>query len=689
MSYTAIAEETILMANATSSGSKEERTLVILERFSEEESITEIGISGEPLFVMGSRGNDMFFSFSPIQIQFTIIDNFGWLKKFANRNKKDFKLQVKNGEKVEFELYLYLPSNNSEYYERTPEIELVATNGIGLLKDEFFKPTDTFIEIKDFLFECVSRLGFDYEIEFYSLWASADNAKTFPLGYRINRSHQVRFDDSSRVSFYSVLENFCQQFNVQLYQIGQTWIFIERKRRLNAPATLNGIDLRTEAPVSRSLRSILTPDTVLRKPTNQFKPGLKEIQTVFKIGDELFKNIDLQESYIGYQPTPSFPTTGKKTIIPGWLYSTCSIIQNDSTLKIRCSNFSSTGKLEQKSKEALINIAGIYADKIILDLDFDLEAGVEAGLNDVRYLEILFHNSDGNISLLNSDLSWKAVDAIDNAHFFAADVSLAENRNVYLNLEFEPPEESIGYLELKFVFKNNDTEADYDADYLINSLSVDKVNSEEKNNKIFLNSRGIKNPSSVKNTFGQGDIDQYGFIFLVEYLNSEDEWVGAEYISNDGSTKSVFELAPYQRMCQANKDQIEYSTLRTWKYLYPDFVKTIVLDQGNEPDLYTIPLEIKWNMVTGEIEIFSVEALEDTTGITQLSFYSEDEYEAINSETVITDQGDVLLGFTKGTDSEDGRGFEVEFDAPNSATENTATIEIEGVAFEIETLILS
>ncbi|MEP0008592.1 MAG: hypothetical protein ABJF72_05330, partial [Balneola sp.] len=209
MSYTVIAQENILMANATSSGSKEERTFVILERFSEEETVTEIGISGEPLFVMGSRGNDIFYPFSPIQIQFSIVDQYGLLEKFSNRKKKDFKLQVKNGAIVEYELYLYLPSNNSEYYETNPEIELVATNAIGLLKEEYFKPSDTLIEIKDFLFECLNRLGFDYAIEVYSLWSSADNAKTFPLGYRVNRSHQVRFKASDQVSFFDVLENFC------------------------------------------------------------------------------------------------------------------------------------------------------------------------------------------------------------------------------------------------------------------------------------------------------------------------------------------------------------------------------------------------------------------------------------------------------------------------------------------------
>lgn len=686
MSYTVIAQETILMANASSSGSKEERTFVILELFADEITPTEIGIHGDPLYVMGSRGNDMFFPFAPIQIQFSIIDRFGFRDRFKNRAKKDFKLQVKNGETVEYELYLYLPSSNSEYYEPNPEIDLVATNAIGLLKNEYFRPDDTNMEIKDFLFECLSRLGFDFGIELYSKWSSSDNSKTFPLGYRFTKSTQVKFSEDRRISFYEVLENFCEQYNLQLYQIDDVWIFLERKIRLNAPILVNGVDLESEEVVSRSLSSILNADTVLRKPKSQFKPGLTEIKTQFKIGDGFLENIDFSDLKI------------TSNSIPNWTVKTSGVevLEGDNGLFITLNNAPGNvgdgGWLKQRTRIALANIA---SQRDYVKFNYNLEI-VAAGnpLTDeetysINYFRALFYTISGTIYILNDDHSWEEYVG-ENTTRFTSLVGKGTSADVFEEFTIIPPSGTVGYLEVEFRMRNTGAEDPIDDACEVNivSNSLEFLPEISRVEKLLVNSRGLHNPSSLTQKFGSGDLDTFGNIFTYEYLDSNDEWVVADYISNDGSTESIFNLAPYQKLCQANRDQIEYSTIHTWKYLFPDFLKTIILDQESEPDLYTIPLEVKWNMVTGEIEIYSAAAFEDTTGITSLSFYSEDEYEEIDSETIITDQGELLYGFTKGSDSEDGRGFEVEFDAPELINASSANIEVDGVNYEIDTLIL-
>ncbi|MEQ8577558.1 MAG: hypothetical protein RIC57_03610 [Balneola sp.] len=689
MSYTVIAQENIRMANATSSGSKEERTFVILERFSDEETVTEIGISGEPLFVMGSRGNDMFYSFSPIQIQFSIVDQFGLLKKFSNRNKKDFKLQVKNGATVEYELYLYLPSNNSEYYETNPEIDLVATNAIGLLKEEYFKPSDTLIEFKDFLFECLNRLGFDYAIEVYSLWSSADNAKTFPLGYRVNRSYQVRFKNSDRVSFYEVLENFCQQFNLQLKQIDNTWIFIERKRLLNAPATLNGIDLETELPVARSFAAVLNADTVLRKPKSQFKPGLKEIKTEFKLFDEFLVNADFSDSNfknqiaVGWEQPAindyliASTSNPQKLVIPNLNAS-----NNISIIVLQSNDYDDldgnpvgylNGYVRQEAKKSV-------TDEDILSISWSAFTN-SGGTGNTKYAQIKFRSLDGLIYTLDNNLA----DWNQNDTSFILDTGFVNNEGS-VDIYLSAPTGKIGFITVEFTCLP--VEPGVNGYVSVYDINIDFKSTIERDSKYYINSRGLKNTQVDNRIFGAGDLDDDSDLFVIEYFDTNNEWIPAEYISNDGSVRSIFQVAPYQRMCQANKDQIEYSTIRTWKYLYPDFLQTILFDQANDTFLYTIPIEIKWNMVTGEIEIFSAEAFEDTTGVTQLQFNSEEEYDAIDSETVITDQGDVVTGFTRGVDSEDGRGFEVEFELPESITESSAIVEVGGVNYELDTLIL-
>ncbi len=688
MSYTVIAQENILMANAASSGSKEERTFVILERFSDEVTVTEIGISGDPLFVMGSRGNDMFFPFNPIQIQFSIVDQFGLLAKFTNRNKKDFKLQVKIGETVEYELYLYLPSNNTEYFETDPEIDLVATNGIGLLKREYFQKSDTTLELKDFILECRNRLGFDLDVEFYSSWKSSNNSLTFPLGYRLNRSYQIRFKNAVRYSFYEILERFCTQFNLQLYQTSEKWILIERKQRLDAPIDLQGIDLTTGLDVTNSFRSALNADKVLRKPKKQFKPGLNELKTIFKIADDYFINDDLSESRVA------------KNLVPGWSLEpdpgAVEVHSDIDGLYVQLNrspdNDIEEGWIRQRGKRVLVNNSE-QVDTIELSFDLSIEALTDVNtfgdVYSINYLRVRFYSLDGFEYILNNDLSWE-VYVTDDPSRFSQDVPEGSNIEINSSFNIQPPTGKIGYLDIEYRLHDTGAQDPIQNTCLIKILhsSIEFNTGVDRSKKLFINSRGVLNPNASAETYGQGDIDEYGNLFVYEYFDTNDEWVIADYINNEASVKSIFEVAPYQRLCQANKDQIEYSTIGTWKYLYPDFLATIVLERETEPDLYTIPIEVKWNMVTGELEIFSVEAFEDTTGVTRLAFYSEEEYEELDPETVITDEGELVYGFTKGADSADDRGFEVEFEAPDSVTANTAVIEVGGVNYELDTLIL-
>jgi len=683
MSYTVIAQENVSVNNATGPGSKEIYTFEIHERFADPETVTEIGIEGEPLFVMGSSGNDMFYPFWPIQIQFTIKDQLGWHRKFDSRNKKDFKLIVKNGQDIEFDLFLYLPSSDSYYYESSPNLELIATNGLGLLKEEYYKSNDEYIELSDFILECRNRLGYDYDVHFYSKWASQDNSKTFPLGYRVKRLHLSRFTEERRISYWQVLSNFCDQFNLQLYQVDNSWLIIERKERLIAPENLNGVDLETENVVQSNFRQILTDDEVVRKPKQRFKSGLKEIKSIIKIGDELFKNINFQESYLKNKSTiPGQPYKEGGAILPGWIHNSgVSLFQSEGHKKITFNNFFENAVLRQKANQVLVNIPGVYEDKITLNLDLRFDS-MSSSYPNYRYIEILFH-TENVTARLAPDMTWEEVNIQNPSHFITPNTQ----PNVNLAIEFSPPSGYIGYLEVNFVLIDDDAEEQINSDYKIHEFNISST-SEDWSKKFIYNSRGLKNTNTEEKTYSISDVDVYGFIYNYEFYNQQSQWVEAPWISNIGTEQKIYECAPYDRLCQANKEKVEHANLSSLKYLCPDFTKTIVLKDANEVDLNLIPLEYKWNMVTGQIEIYGAEAFEDKTGITRLAFYSEEEYEDIDAETIIADDGQVFFGYTRGADSQDDRGFEVEFDAPQSVTPGTHIIEVSGVNYELETLIL-
>ncbi|MEP0006288.1 MAG: hypothetical protein ABJ387_04095, partial [Balneola sp.] len=350
------------------------------------------------------------------------------------------------------------------------------------------------------------------------------------------------------------------------------------------------------------------------------------------------------------------------------------------------------GWVKQKTGAVLANN---LSQKDTIELQFELEIEILTDVSafgdtySINYMKVLFYELDGTVHILNNNLTW-TTDLTPDPLRFSSAVPEGETVTISSNYNIQPPPGKIGYFELEFRLYDTGDEDPVANSCIIRilDLTINFIPEFDREIKLYVNSRGLKNQSPQVVKHSVGDIDDYGDVFVYEYFDTNDEWVPAEYISNDGSVKSIFEIAPYQRMCQANKDQIEYSTIRTWKYLYPDFLQTILFDQANDTFLYTIPIEIKWNMVTGEMEIFSAEAFEDTTGITQLQFYSEEEYEDIDPETVITDDGELVDGFTRGADSEDGQGFEVEFEAPDSVTADTAFIEVAGVNYELDTLTL-
>ncbi len=687
MSYSKIASEDITLRNIRFLGSRDTYTFEIHERFADPETVTEIGIEGEPLFVMGSSGNDMFYPFWPIQIQFTIKDKLGWLRKFDSRSKKDFKLIVKNGAAVEFDLFLYLPSSDSYYYEASPDLELIATNGLGFLKEEYFKPEDNYIELSEFILECRNRLGYSFDVHFYSQWSSENNAKTFPLGYRAKRLHLSRFTDENRISYWQVLTNFCEQFNLQIYQIDNSWLIIERKEKLKAPVTLNGVDLGTEAVVQSDFRQELTNDQVVRKPKQRFKSGLKEIKTEFKLFDELLINADFSESNFitrkahGWQQ----PLINELFDINGnQVYLTIPFKSDESGLILNADEYYDelgnsvgyqNGFVVQKTQKS---ISG--DDLINLSWDGFTNSG---GTGFTVYAKLTFRALDGSIYTYDNaenQKEWKNITST-----VIRDIDFVDGYGRFEEI-LPAPEGKAGFLEIKFTCEPDESGVlGYVA---ISNINIDIQNEFERASKIYINSRGLKNPSSKNLTFGTGDLDDFSDLFIFEYENSTPEWVEAEYINNDGSSRKVFECAPYDRLCQANKDKVEHANLSSLKYLCPDFTKTIVLKDANEVDLNLIQLEYKWNMVTGQIEIYATEAFEDTIGITRLAFYSEEEYEAIDENTVIADDGQVFLGYTRGADSADDRGFEVEFNSPQSVTSGMHTIEVDGVNYELETLIL-
>ncbi len=693
MSYTLIASEDILMKNASSAGSSETRTFQILERFAEDpEEVTEIGIKGDPLLVAGNRGNDMFYFMMPVQIQFSIKDKYDLLSRMTNRAKKDFKLQVMDDETVEYELYLYLPSSDKEYFESNPQLDLVATNAMGLLKDEYFNGEDAYIELDAFIEECFTRLGLGGNIEFFSQWESSDNASRFPIGYRVKKSFMIRHDETGgRLSYWDVLKVFCEQFNLQIKQQERTWVIVERKRQLTAPVSVSGIrfgaSIVEPALITQSFRTALTSDQVTLKPKGRFKPGPKEIYTRFKMNGDLFVDPD-------FSSVKPF-NTSSYWISSGWEHSGI-YYANNLNQQIYPGNadsiFQTTYGLEGGVvKDGWVKQRSEYAindeDRIQLDFSFRIDINNEDG--DVEYMRLWFYGEDGTIKAWDyAAAAWKDYDDVTLTNFTEETIDYQNAVTVSDSLTITPPEGKQGYVEI--YIKSTAAVAIRPVKVYVDEFSIELKLSFERQDAIYVNSRGVRNPQRVTLVFGQGDADEYSERFCYEYYDSNDEWIIADFIDNAGNSASIFEVAPYDRMCQCNRDQIEYPLFKTRKYLLPDWTKTIALALSETETLYAIPLEYKWNMVTGEVECFSAEAFEDPTGITKLKYYNPEDYEAVDPLTVVADDGQLLEGFTKGAEAGSGYGFVLDYDGgANSVTESSKFIEIDGLHYEIETLILN
>ncbi|WP_020403733.1 beta strand repeat-containing protein [Gracilimonas tropica] len=617
--YTRIATEKVQILDRTAAGSKELWDFEIHE-LGGVAATDPIGIEGSPVMISGSRQNDILYPFNPIQIQFSIRDEFGLREKLKNRRKRDFKLVVKDGASTLYELFLYLPSRSYEYYEQSATVDLIATTGIGFLEDEIYSPQDIDVELKDFLADIFQALGLEFDIHFYSEWRSLDNKETFPLGYRLNEKDFARFKEGDELpSYLEVLRNFCDKFNLQLYQDGTTWTFIERRIRINPTANIPGVKLSDGAVLSRNWKTALNSDQVYEKPKADFKAGLKEFKSTFLIGDEIFLNPDLQDSKKATNEIPGWEKKLNQVFVTEDEYG---ILIN---LAKQASN-SPTPYLRQTTGQALTNTPGTAVDTINLFFEVNLELDTFQETRSIQYLNVVFHAFDGTTHYLKDDLTWTDLSA---ALRFYDSVENGSPLLVNKELHFNPPENKTGYLEVEFLFKNlTSGETAWGSTY-INSCDVSFNLDSPRKSKTTIGTTSNASAEKRSLTFGVGSIDPYGQNHVYEYLDQADNWVKASEIYHEPFAYSGLNpQSVVDRLAMMNAEEIEYSSLQTRKHYLPSELNTIEFDYKDGSTINLIPLEYKWTLGTGQVDVYAGQAIYDDTGILIEEVYGDE-----NSET--------------------------------------------------------
>ena len=601
--------------------------------------VPALNIIGDPIWLQGSASNDILHPFQGVQIQFEIVDDIGLGKKLVGAGKGDFVLLIQDPNetfsggfpdgRVLATLGIYAPVVKTEIFSRSPVLKLIATNGYGSLKDQNYpkgSSTQTIGQALSKIFE--KALGDNGPVAIYTDWQSDDVA---PLRLADQISLDTAWlsrgtENESNITYWEAAASLLSQFNLQaFYDLNDEGHFpplfdadtphfdttkvMERRSRLSAPVSLSGTT-HIGGEVTAPIKKALTSDNVFAYPLQDYKDGIKKVITTDHLSDGFMINSSLSARQIGpARELKGWAIEDERPAGDGgvlfWHTGPIQFIRD-------YPDFGIQPRVVQKSSQVISE-----EDLVAIAIDARIGNRSASAGDTFTYMVVDFVTTDGATHYLKNDLTWTRRKLTDALKFqIAVDGSNGSNfPNLTEVFEFHPPAGVTGCLKVLYGIQDATDRVWNTLRNFALSLNIGEANRKSR-------SWSFETDASVP---AKGTRQYHNHV----YSNGAD---GNVYAFKSGTDKVAIIRAEdfegdFHKQSTQDKIQQYHGQVRRYRIegLRYDLRKpywTYQLGIDGEA-VNLLPLEYRWNMRTGKVQMVCVEGKNDATAVEAAKVYAD------------------------------------------------------------------